>query len=241
MNLRITILGLLCTVLTQTDVRGQSDGHTQESRYKSFRVLIISPDTARIHDSLNFYVSSIELSFKETYYEVLREHQLKRTSGNVHERKQAKLSIRKAKSLEPDVVGFRYYQTISIATFVSLQEYFKKYPWEDKRSLDCQIVNRHDLETGDLTQLTKDYDLDYVIYFQDIVAEKYANSFIMDMTTYLFSKADSKIIMKHKASKEGEDLLCEAYNHNVLDCLMNLVVDEATSDLCEILSTRQKK
>jgi hypothetical protein len=241
MKIRVTLLGLIWTAITLTDLHGQSSDHIQESRYKSFRVLIISPDTARIHTELTVYVDSIEQEFKDSYYKTLREFELKRNSGDDDEKEQTESVIRQAKWHEPDVVRFRYYQMISMATFVSLQEDFQKYPWEDKGSLDCQMVNKNDLETEDLVQLTRDYDFDYVIYFRDIVAEKYADSFIMDMTTYVFSKADSKVIMKKKASREGEKLFCELFNQNVLECMMTRVVNDATSDIFEVLSERQKK
>lgn len=241
MKIRVTLLGLLWTAVTLTDLHGQSNDHVQESRYKSFRVLIISPDTARIHNELTVYVDSIEQEFKDSYYKMLREFEIKRNSGDEDEKEQTEAAIRQAKWHETDIVRFRYYQMISVATFVSLQEDFQKYPWEDKKSLDCQIVNKNDLETEDLVQLTKDYDFDYVIYFRDIVAEKYADSFIMDMTTYLFSRADSKVIMKRKASKEGEPFFCELYRQNLLECMMTRVANEATSDLFGVLSERQKK
>ncbi len=241
MKIHVTLLGLLWTAMAMTDLHGQSDDYIQESRYKSFRVLIISPDTARIHNELTVYVDSIEQEFKGAYYKMLREFEMKRNSGDEDEKEQTESVIRQAKWHETDIVRFRYYHMISVATFVSLQEDFQKYPWENKRSLDCQIINKNDIETEDFVQLTKDYDYDYVIYFQDIVAEKYADSFIMDMTTNLFSKADSKVIMKKRASKEGQELLCKIYRQNLLECMMTLVVNEATSDLFEILSERQKK
>jgi len=241
MKIRVSLLGLIWTVLTVTDLHGQSDDHIQESRYKSFRVLIIEPDTARIHDALKVYVDSIEQEFRDTYFKMIQEFEIKRNSGDNDEKEQAQSAIQQAKWHEPDVVRFRYYQMISVATFVSLQEDFQKYPWEDKGSLDCQMVNKNDLETEDLVQLTKDHDFDYVVYFRDIVAEKYADNFIMDMTTYLFSKADSKVIMKKKASREGEKLFCELFNQNLLECLITRVVNDATSELFEVLSERQKK
>jgi len=241
MKIRVPVLGLLWTIFVLTNLQGQSNDPIVESRYKSFRVLIISPDSARIHDSLTIYADSIEKEFKDSYYKTLREFEWKRNTGDEDEKEQTESIIRNAKWHETDVVRFRYYHMISVGTFVSLQEYFQKYPWENKKSLDCQIVNKQDLETEDLTRLTNDYDFDYVVYFSDIHADKYADSFIIEMTTYLFSKADSKVIMKKKSSKEGERLFCDLYRQNLLECMMTRVVNEATSDLFEVLDVRQKK
>jgi hypothetical protein len=241
MKIRVTLLGLILTAITLTDLHGQSSDHIQESRYKSFRALIISPDTARIHNELTVYADSIEQEFKGTYYKMLREFEMKRNSRDEDEKEHTEAVIRQAKWLETDVVRFRYYHMISVGTFVSLQEYFQKYPWENKKSLDCQIINKQDLETEDLASLTNDYDFDYVVYFSDIHADKYADSFIMEMTTYLFSKADSKVIIKKKASKEGEELFCDLYRQNLLECMMTRIINEATGDLFEVLNERQKK
>lgn len=241
MKFPVTILAFLCTVLITSRIYGQTEGYIQESRYKSFRLLIISPDTAQVHDSLEFIFSSIESNFKNSYYHALKEFESKRYSPNTEEAEETELAIRQFKWHEIDVVRFRYYHMISIATLASLQESFQQYPWEKAASLECQIINKQDLETDDFVQLTNDFDFDYIVFFQDIHTVKAAGSFIMNMTTNLFSKADSKVIMKKETSKRADKYVCDIYEQNLLECMMIGVADNAGSDLFEILDQVQKR
>lgn len=243
MAIRVLLLGLLLTVISLPHLRGQSNDHIQESRYKPFRVLIISPDTARIDKELTVYVESIENRFKGSYYSMLRVFELLRSTenGEVEEKQRAAAAIQRARWFEVDVVRFRYYHMIAAEAFVSLNDRFQKYPWEDSESLECQVVNKSDLETEDFVQLTRNYDFDYVIYFGDIVAKKYVDTFFMDMTTYLFSRADSKVIMKRRQSTKADPVLCRMDRQDLLECLITRVTSEAISDLFEILDERQKR
>jgi len=242
MKIRVLALSFFWTLLTLTDLCGQSSDHIQESRYKSFQVLIISPDTARIHDSLTTYAKLIEENFRSSFAKRLREFESKRDVGDDEEKEQIELMINQAKWHESDVVRFRYYNMISIATFFSPQEYFQKYPWEKEKSLTCQIIAKKGVKTVDLMHLANNYGFDYIKYFGNIHADKYANSFITDMTTYLFSKADSKVIMKRTTHGEADELFCDLISQqNPLECMMTRITNEATSDLFKVLSERQKK
>ncbi|MFM9839442.1 MAG: hypothetical protein ACKVOQ_14330 [Cyclobacteriaceae bacterium] len=235
--------GFLLVLFSVIGLYGQSTDHIQESRYKPFTVLIISPDTAQIDDSLNFHTESIEKEFKSSFYKILDEFEQKRNGdGNDdNEKLLTETVISRARWFDTDVTRFKYYHMISIGTFVSLKEDFQRYPWERAGSLDCQIVNRKDLDSEDMVQLTKDHEIDYVIYFKDIHADRYADSFIMYMTTYLFSKYDSKVIMKKKAFGEADESFCELYKQNPLECMMTRILNESTSDLFEKLNELQKR
>ncbi len=241
MNIRATLLVLISSIGVVIDSDGQDNDHVQESRYRPFRVVIVSPDTAIINDSLVPYVDAVEKEFKDTYHEMLREIELRRDSVSHDEKEKIESEIRKVKTFESDVLNFRYYDMVAIATFVSLQEDFKKYPWEDRESLECLIVDNSELQAEGLAMLALRYDSDYVLYFKDIVAEKHTNDFEINMTAGLFSRLDAKVLFEKRVSQEGNDFLCQLYRQNLLQCMMTRVVDEVSRELFEILNDRQKR
>jgi len=241
MKICLLILGLTWTSLLTVDSFGQSNDHVQESRYRPFRVLIISPDTAKIDNSLTPHIEQVESQFKTSFYKALREFEWKRNTGDEEDKEQIESIIKEAKWYETDVQRFRYYHMISFATFFDLQKAFQKYPWEHEGSLTCQIVNARDLETDDLGQLTEEYDFDYVIFFKDAQTKQFYYGFDLNIKTFLFSKADSKVIMEKTVSGEARENVCDLHGQNMLECLMINAASEVTSELFQVLDERQKK
>lgn len=64
MNIRATLLVLISSIGVALDSFGQDNDHIQESRYRPFRVVIVSPDTAIINDSLKPYVNAVRENSK---------------------------------------------------------------------------------------------------------------------------------------------------------------------------------
>lgn len=167
--------------------------------------------------------------------------ELRRDSVSYDEKKEIEPEIRSVKSFEADVANFRYYDMVAIATFVSLQDYFKKYPWEDREILECWIVDNSELQTEGLAMLALHYDSDYILYFKDIVAEKHADDFTINMTAGLFSRLDAKVLFEKRVSQEGNDFLCQLYSQNLVECMMTRIVDEVSHEVYEILCERHKR
>jgi hypothetical protein len=233
--------GLLLLLLPLAKTFGQSDAPLQESRYKPFSILIISPDTAQIDESLSIFIDSIEFAFSKTYHKLLSDLELKRKQGDDKQKGETDLRMTKAKSFAMEVYNFQYYKMISIGTFVSLSEDFQKYPWEKERCLDIVMEDRSNLYNQDLKHLASFFEMDYIIYFDKIQIEKSGGGFIISMTTHLYSTSHSKTILDKEITATSDKLLCRVYGQNPLICLLTRITDSSTSEIFHILKARQAR
>jgi hypothetical protein len=215
----------------------------QESTYKPFSILIISPDSSKLDGGLSHLTDSIELEYRETYYQTIKELEVRKNIEGDDKKVETEMTIQRAKWLEMEVYDFKYYQMISIGAFVTLLENFNKYSWA-KKSLTCEIEERRWLFTYDMEKLAKYYDVDYIIYFRDIKALKNndnGDTFTIKMTTSLFSRADSKVIVEKETTGTSENIYCKLREQNKLMCLLTTIIESSTDVLISELSERQKK
>ena len=240
MKIRVIIYGLILTLSTNFTALGQDD-YVQESRLKPFKVLIIAPDKAVIDDSLRLFTDSIELEYRDSYYKKIKELETKRKSDNRKERKSTNNMLKRLKDSEEDVLSFKYQQMISVSTLVSLNEYFQKYPWEEAGAFYCRMIYKKGFQPSDLPKLTNDFKVDYVVYYENIRAERLKTNYKMTMTTFMFSKADSKIILQKETSGTTNQWVCDYPKLNPLACLMTRLEDNTTNELYYVLNDRQKK
>lgn len=234
--------GLILSILTFSRLFGQSNDHMQESTYKPFSMLIISPDSSKIDKTLNHLTDSIELEYREMYYKAIKELETRKETEDDGKKREAEMAIQRVKWMEMEVYDFKYYQFISMGAFVKLLEHFNLYPWA-KESLTCELEEPRWLFTYDSEKLARYYDVDYIIYFQgiNIIRDDSEDAFTMKMKTSLFSRAESKIILQKETFVTSDNIYCTLRGENKLMCLLTNMVESSTDELIAELTERQKK
>ncbi len=242
MNTQFLRNGLILSIITFSRLFGQSDDHVQESTYKPFRILIISPDSSKIDKTLTHLTDSIELEYREMYYKALNELEIRKKTEDDDKKRETEMAIQEAKWMEMEVYDFKYYQFISMGAFITLLEHFNLYPWA-KKSLTCELEEPRWLFTYDSEKLTRYYDVDYIIYFQgiNIVKDDDEDVLTMTMETSLFSRAESKNILQKETLVTSENFYCTLRGKNKLMCLLTNMVESSTEELITELTERQKK
>jgi hypothetical protein len=212
----------------------------QDSRYKPFSILIISPDSASIDSSLINLIDTVEYAYRDIYYKAIREMEFWKTLEDEDQKRETELKIQRAKWMEMEIYDFKYFQTISIGSYVALLESFNKYPWEEK-SLVCEIEETRWLYTRDMLKLAKYYAVDYIVSFKNIHTDRAGDKLTLKMTTVLYSEKQNGIIFEKEMSGTTDSNFGTWRCKNDLLCLLHNVTKSSTEEIEVVLAARQKK
>lgn len=219
----------------------------QKSAFKEFKLLIIKPDTAIIDSSLQSDTVLIKATYQKRYENALKSLEKSVKSdvyppGMEQQFKSLKEKQRKEltslKAIEPEVRQFKYFQLLSAYSAEVYNFYFNEYePFSTISEIPSQKTDLNALK-----QLTDTSKADYVIFFSNIRTESIENvSTLLKVTTSLFSKKDSKVILTQEtegdAFSRGEMWTCQ----NRLSCLFINSVRTSTKIIAPVIAKRQKR
>lgn len=218
----------------------------QKGIYKPFKMIIITPDTAIIDDHLKIFIDTVEQNYIRRYYYSVRQMEellnFKDYSDEMKkefEKNKPRLeeNIKAAKSLEPEIKKFKYFETIPIYTSEVFQLYFNEYP----PISTFQVIRSESLKTKNLEQITNEHDADYVVLYKDIHTDSKDGQAIMRLTTTLYSKRKTKLLMNKESTGDtnsyGDMWTCS----DPLSCLLVTSVRSSSMEIYEVVSKLQKR
>jgi hypothetical protein len=207
-----------------------------KTTFKPFSILIISPDSISLHESLRPLVDTVESDFREVYYSYIKQMELFEKFEPEENRQETKLKIQKAKQAEMDVHNTYYYQFIPMLTCSELWDLFKA---QGNNDFSFNFISRDELFSYDLKKISDYYQTDYILTYKQITTPLQNGGPVL------------KIEMENRTIYQGV-----AYGHtrfytdnsgvlracsNDLQCLLESGVISSTSELFTFLKRRQKK
>jgi hypothetical protein len=222
--------------------------YSQEGKYKPFKMVIISPDTAIIDKSLMPSIDTIESNHLSAYYasikqmeELLSINDYPESLMTEAEHKQAQQEIKStldtAKKYDSKVKEFRYFETISEYAAQVCQFYFNEYP----PLSTFQLIEKVKLNQGNLSRIADSLKADYVLGFKNIHTEMSNGSLKIKLTTVVYSGKDKKILLEKETEGDensyGDMWTCS----DSLTCLLVTAVKSSTESVFTVISKRQHK
>lgn len=218
----------------------------QKGIYKPFKMIIVAPDTAIIEDDLKVYVDTVELNYIRRYYYSVRQMEdllnFKDYSDEMKkefEKNRSRLeeNIKDAKSLEPEIKKFKFFETIPIYTSEVFQLYFNEYP----PNSTFQVVKKSSLKTDNPEQLANEYNADYVVLYKNIHTDSKDGQTIMRLRTTLYSKKKTKVLLDKESTGDtnsyGDMWTCS----DPLTCLLVTSVRSLSMEIYEVVSKLQRR
>jgi hypothetical protein len=213
-----------------------------DKEYKPFSILIISPDSISLHESLKPLVDTVEADFREVYYSYIKQMELLEKLEPEEKRQETKLKIQRAKLAEMDVHNTYYYQLIPMLTCSELWDLFNA---QDNRDFSFDFISRDELFSYDVKKIADYYQTDYILTYKQIATPMQDGEPVLKIQMELFGRKASKIIYEGVAyghsrfykDNSGELRACS----NDLQCLLESGVISSTADLFTFLKRQQKK
>jgi hypothetical protein len=209
-------------------------------------MIIVAPDTAIIEDNLKVLIDTVEQNYiRRYYYSVKQIEDLLNFKGYSDEmkkefeknRERLEANLKAAKSAEPEIRKFRYFETIPIYTSEVFQIFFNEYPPESV----FQVVRKSSLKSENLEQIANEYKTDYVVTYRDIYTDSKDGQTIMRITTTLYSKKTGKILWEKKNTGDtnsyGDMWTCL----DPLSCLLITSVRSTSEEIYATVSELQQR
>lgn len=220
--------------------------NAQTGKFKSFKLVIIAPDTAIIEPGLKQYIDTLQNDHIKGYYASMKrmeeminfkdypKDEAKRFEATI---KKEKIQLKKAKEMENEVKKFKYYQTISEYTCEVLNFYFNEYP----PLSTFQVVKTQSTAIKDLSRLADSLKADYIVCYHNIHTQSVNNEIILKLTTVLYSNSTHAILLEKETdgntSSLGDMWTCT----NPLSCLLITGIKSSTDLVAPELAKRQHK
>lgn len=217
----------------------------QQGKFNPFKLVVIKPDTAIIHKSLQGDIDSIESVFLKRYYNSVQQiEQLanskdfpKDTSFKATQEKM-KIELIAAKAAEPEIKKFRYYETISTYSANIYNFYFNEY---EPFSTIIELPNQK-TDIASLAKLAHTTKADYVVFFTKIYTEIKDGLPMLKLTTSLYSKKQHKIILTKETQGDkdsrGGMWTCGS---TILSCLLINGVRTSTNEVVPVIAKAQMR
>jgi hypothetical protein len=213
-----------------------------DKEYKPFSILIISPDSISLHESLKPLVDTVEADFREVYYSYIKQMELFEKFEPEEKRQETKLKIQRAKLAEMDVHNTYYYQFIPMLTCSELWDLFNA---EGNHDFSFDFISRDELFSYDIKKISDYYQTDYILTYKQISTPLQNGEPVLKIEMELFGGKEKKIIYEGVAygharfytDNSGVLRACS----NDLQCLLESGVISSTSNLFAFLKRRQKK
>jgi hypothetical protein len=235
-NLLLSIFGVLLLLVSTF---GQEK---KDKEYKPFSILIISPDSISLHESLRPFVDTVESEFREDYYSYIKRLEIFEKFEPEEKRQETKLKIQRAKWAEMDIQDTRYFHFIPMLTCSELWDLFNA---QDNYDFSFDFISRDELFSYDLKKNADYYEADYILTYKQITTPVQEGEPVLKIETQLFGRKESKIIYEGvsyghaRFYKDNSGVLRACSND--LQCLLESGVISSTSDLFAFLKRRQKK
>jgi hypothetical protein len=235
-KLLFLFLGLL---LLQGPTFGQDSAN---KGYKPFSILIISPDSISLHESLRPFVDIVEADFREVYYSYIKEMELFESFEPEEKRRGTKLKVQEAKLAEMDIHDTHYFQFIPMLACSELWDLFDA---QNNYDFSFDFISRDELFSYDIKKIADYYRTDYILTYKQITTSMKDGEPVLKIEMELFGRKESKIIYETVAygharfytDNSGVLRACS----NDLQCLLESGVVSSTSDLFTFLKRIQKK
>ena len=196
--------------------------------------------------TLKIFIDTVEQNYIQSYYYSLRQMEellnFKDYSEEMKKefeknRPRLEENIKAAKSIEPEIKKFKYFETIPIYTSEVFQLYFNEYP----PMSNFQVIRSGSLKTDNLGQIANEYDADYVVSYKNIHTDSKDGQTIMRLTTTLYSKKKSKVLLDKENTGDtnsyGDMWTCS----DPLSCLLVTCVRSSSMEIYEVVSKLQRR
>jgi hypothetical protein len=218
----------------------------QEGMWKPFKLLVIQPDTAIIHQSLFSDRDSIEADNLKSYYSSIKQKEKllnfknyskerEKSFKDMQERLKKEIPLIKAQ--EDKVKKFKYFQTISQYSTQVYNYYFNEY---EPFSTILQVPNQK-TDYPSLKILADTTKADYIVFYSNIHTVDNDGLLVLKLTTSLYSKKGEKIILSQETvgdtNSRGDMWTCSM--NVMLSCLLINGVRTSTDEVANVLREHQ--
>ena len=220
--------------------------HAQIGQWKPFKLYIVTPDTAIIHQSLMSDIDTIEADNLSSYYASLKRMEellnfksySKESESSFKEMQEdLKRQIPLMKASEERVKKFKYFQTISQYSAQIYNFYFNEY---EPFSMISEITNQK-TDLLSLKALADTANADYVVFYTNVHTVDIGGRLALKLTTSLYSKKENKIILRRE-TEGGTESWGEMWGCDMnirLSCLLLNGVRTSSEEVANILRQRQ--
>jgi hypothetical protein len=217
----------------------------QRGKFDPFKLIILKPDTATIDKSLAGDIDSVQSDYLKIYYYSIQRMENLANSKNFPDdtsfkttQEKVKHALVAAKAAEPEIKRFKYYQTLSSYSTDVYNFYFNEYePFSTIIELSSQNT-----DLASLNELADTAKADYVVFFGNIHTELRDGQPILNLTTSLYSKKESKIIVTSETegdtNSRGGMWTCGS---TILSCLLINGVRTSTDAVAPEVAKRQTR
>jgi hypothetical protein len=229
--------------------------------FKPFAILIIKPDNAHIHDSLNIYAEAIEDSQFRMYLSVIKSLELFREKSSDEEKKKIDIEIQQTITRAKNDRDFKYFHSIAIKTLRELNLLFNSNDVDTDYTLHNPVligkaVDRAELSTSNEKKIGRHYNVDYIVSFENIRTAGTKEAPTLQYSVKLFSIGANTQIMKKEiegnASVDNYKSLKQIFPpgnmhesridcDNYLECMITSAVRFSTEELFRAIEKEQKK
>ena len=219
---------------------------SQFGKYKPFKLVIISPDSAVIDTSLKANGDTLENRYLLSHYSTIKlvEEEIKKKHARdstlkkhyIEGEQTIKAYLDNLKRSELYAKRFRYYQVISEFSSVVYNYYFNESPPYST----FKVIPKANLAVQNLSRIADSLRADYVIGFKNIHTEKRNGQFFLELTTVMYSRKEDRMIFETETSgDEGYSLDGMWTCMNPLSCLLKYAVKSSSDKVFEVLNKRQ--
>jgi hypothetical protein len=215
----------------------------QRSKYNTFKLIVLKPDTAIIDKELFSDIDSVQSDYLKRYYYSVQQMEKLVNSKNFQDDSSYKATLEKmrielmaAKAAEPEIKKFKYYQTLSAYSAEVYSFYFNEY---EPLSTIIELPNQS-TELQSVKKLANTSKADYVVFFSNVHTDLKDGMPILKLTTSLYSKKDNKIILTKETegdtTSRGDMWTCGS---TILSCLFINGVRTSTDLVAPEIAKRQ--
>lgn len=212
----------------------------QNGMWKPFKLCVIQPDTAVIDQSLFSETDSIVATQLKRYYKSVDiMEKLVNCIGcqrDPDETEKMKQELTQLKSYESEAKRFKYFHLISSYSTEVYNFYFNEYePYSTIIELPKQKT-----DIISLKNLADTAKADYIVFFSKIHSVDKDGLLTLKLTTSLYSKKDSKVILAKET--EGDTISSGGLwtcGNTTLSCLLINAVKTSTDGVANVLRKKQ--
>lgn len=217
----------------------------QRGKFNPFKLIVIKPDTAIIDKSLYGDIDSVQSDYLKRYYNSVQQMEQLVNSKNFPDdtsfkatQERMKVELVAAKAAESEVKKFKYYQTLSTYSTEVYNYYFNEY---EPFSTIIELPNQN-TDIASLKKLVDTSKSDYVVFFSNVHTENRDGLPILKLTTSLYSKKESKIVLTKETegdtNSRGDMWAC---GNTTLSCLLINGVRTSTDEVAPVIAKAQMR
>lgn len=219
-----------------------ASGQHQKSRqeFRPFSILIVSPDSIEVHESLKPLIDTVESDFRKAYYDVLRELEQVKEFKSEKEREEIRMTIQRAKWMEIDIHNSRLRNFIPMLTCSELSEIFNA---GGRAEFSFEVIDRDEMFSYENKTIVDYYDVDYLLRYKSITMPLKNGEPVLKIAMQLFARKENRLIFEGivfgyaRFYRDNSGILRACPND--LQCMIDSGVISSAAKLFDVIRRRR--